>query len=418
MIRGVNHGNQPEDHERPAHYSGHHHPQSLGVLLTIAVIIILSPSAWGQGNATERQAFWDNIHTPSYLRTDIAHTPIKSQRGGTCWNFATISFLESEVLRTNEAVVSELRTNRLALDLSEYYVVYWAWVEKTREFVRVKGEGKIRQNRRGENEPTLGDGGLSHDTISFIQKYGLVPESAFAIPENSRQMTADIHAVMMDAYNNQNWNEREVIQQVRVVLDEHLMAPPQSFEWNGQTYTPRQWADEYLKFSYDDYWEITSYTDIPFYTQGELDLPDNWWDCDTYYNVPLDAYLRIINRALDRGYSVAVDTDWGDIGADWNGAGAAVMHPEMLSSLLMSQGTRQTDFEEGRTSDDHLVHAVDHRVVDGYDWYLIKNSHGTATGRQGYVWMRGDWVAMRVLAIMVHKDAIEPGIVAKFQPPN
>ncbi len=386
-------------------------------LLTLAVIIILSPSAWGQGGSAERQAFWDNIHTPSYLRTDIAHTPIKSQRGGTCWNFATISFLESEVIRTNEDVMNDLRENRQALDLAEYYIVYWAWVEKAREFVERKGEGMVSEGRRGMTV-SLHDGGLSHDTVSFIQKYGIVPESAFAIPENSEQMTREVQAVMVEADEDQNWNEREVIQQVREVLDRHLMAPPQSFEWNEQTYTPRQWADEYLKFTYDDYWEITSYTDFPFYTRGELDLPDNWWDCDTYYNVPIDAYIRIMNRALDRGYSVAVDTDWLDIGADWNGAGAAVMHPEMISPLLISQSTRQTDFVEGRTSDDHLVHAVDHRVVDGHDWYLIKNSHGTATGRQGYVWMRGDWFAMRVLAIMVHKDAIEPGIVAKFQPPN
>ncbi|MFC1529186.1 C1 family peptidase [Gemmatimonadota bacterium] len=386
-------------------------------LLTMAVILLLSPSVYGQSSAAERQAFWDGIHTPTYLRTDIAHTPIKSQRGGTCWNFATISFLESEIYRTNEAVVNDLRVNRQSLNLSEYYVVYWAWVEKARELVRVKGEGKVLETSRG-TAVSLHDGGLSHDTISFIQKYGIVPESEFTQPENSGMMTRALQAVMVQAYEDGNWNERQVIQQIREVLDEHLMAPPQSFEWNGQTYTPRQWADDYLKFDYDNYWEITSYTDFPFYTQGELDLPDNWWDCDTYYNVPLDAYIRIMNRALDRGFSVAVDTDWGDIGGDWNGAGAAVMHPEMLSPMLVSQQTRQSDFEDGRTQDDHLVHAVDHRVVDGWDWYLIKNSHGTATGRQGYVWMRSDWVAMRVLAIMVHKDAIDPGLVAKFQPPN
>ncbi len=377
-------------------------------LLTMAVIFLLGPSVYGQNSMAERQAFWDNIHTPSFLRTDIAHTSIKSQRGGTCWNFATISFLESEVYRTNEEVAAWLRENRMSLDLSEYYTVYWTWVEKAREFVRVKGEGKIVQ-RRGADTVDFGDGGLSHDTIAFVKKYGIVPESEFTQPENSGIMSREVLAVMLQAYQDKNWNERQVIQQVREVLDRHLMAPPQSFEWNDQTYTPRQWADDYLKLDYDNYWEITSYTDWPFYTQGELDLHDNWWDCDTYYNVPLEAYLRTMNRALDRGFSVAVDTDWGDMGADWNGAGAAVMHPEMISPLFIGQDTRQVDFEE---------HAVDHRVVDGWDWYLIKNSHGTATGRQGYVWMRSDWVAMRVLTIMVHKDAIEPGIVAKFQPPN
>jgi hypothetical protein len=75
---------------------------------------------------------------------------------------------------------------------------------------------------------------------------------------------------------------------------------------------------------------------------------------------------------------------------------------------------RQLDFVEGRTTDDHLVLAVDHRVVDGVDWYLIKNSHGTSSGRRGYVWIRGDWMAMRVLAYMVHPDALDPSVVDRF----
>ena len=72
------------------------------------------------------------------------------------------------------------------------------------------------------------------------------------------------------------------------------------------------------------------------------------------------------------------------------------------------------DFVEGRTTDDHLVLAVDHRVVDGVDWYLIKNSHGTSSGRRGYVWIRGDWMAMRVLAYMVHPEALDSSVLDQF----
>ena len=142
------------------------------------------------------------------------------------------------------------------------------------------------------------------------------------------------------------------------------------------------------------------------YGRGELDVPDNWWDYDGYYNVPLDDFLAITNAALDAGYSVVFDMDWGDEGASWNGAGLAVLAPGAAPEGP-DQAVRQSDLEQGRTTDDHLVLAVDHRVVDGYDWYLIKNSHGTGTGRRGYVWVRGDYMALRVLAVMVHRDAID-----------
>jgi bleomycin hydrolase len=217
----------------------------------------------------------------------------------------------------------------------------------------------------------------------------------------------------MDAWD-ETWDEEAMVGAVREVLDRHLAPPPESIEFLGRTLTPRQFADEVLAIDPDDYVEVTSYESIPFYAKGEVDVPDNWWDFDGFYNLPLDAWLRVLNRALDRGYSVAIDTDWGDMGAGWNDAGIAVIHPDMTSSLLIGQDSREADFVEHRTTDDHLVHAVDHRVVDGRDWYLIKNSHGTATGRRGYVWMRDDWVAMRVLFYMLHRDAVDPEVLGRF----
>lgn len=372
-------------------------------LLAVGVILFSPATVAAQGRQTaDMQAFFDAIHAPNWLGTDIAHTAIKQQRGGTCWDFATVSFLESEVLRTNEALKADPRAVR-QLDLSEYFVVYWAYVEKARVFVKRKGE-----NAR------VSDGGLSHDTVWLVRQYGIVPEADYKVPENYGAMSREIDGVMQAAKKEATWDEGKIVAAVREVLDRHLAPPPKTITVAGKQMTPKQYADDYLKLDYENYWEITSYTDIPLYARGELDVPDNWWDCDTYYNVPLGDYLKIMNRALDNGYSVAIDTDWGDQGAGWNTAGIAVIHPDQASPMMINADTRLQDFQEHRTTDDHLVHAVDHRVLDGQDWYLIKNSHGTGAGRRGYVWIRGDWFALRVLAIMVHKDAIDGNIVAKF----
>ena len=351
----------------------------------------------------EREAFFDDIQAPNWLGTDIVHTSIKRQSGGTCWSFATVAMLESEVLRMNEPLSEALRESRTELDLSEYYPVYWAYVEKAREFAR-----------RGGDDARFTDGGLSHDVTWLVERYGIVPESDFAVVEDYGAMRKELNAVLKQHEESGDWNEDAVAADIRVVLDRHLAPPPETIVVDGRSMTPFEYTTVYLGLEPADYWEITSYTDIPMYGRGELDVPDNWWDYDGYYNVPLDEFRRITNAALDAGYSVVFDMDWGDKGASWNGAGLAVLAPDAAPGGP-DQAVRQTDLEQGRTTDDHLVLAVDHRVVGGYDWYLIKNSHGTGSGRRGYVWVRGDYMALRVLAVMVHRDALDPELAGKFE---
>ncbi|MCK5482264.1 MAG: hypothetical protein KAJ13_01125, partial [Gemmatimonadetes bacterium] len=256
--------------------------------------------------------------------------------------------------------------------------------------------------------------GLSHDVTWVVETYGIVPESDYVVVEDYGAMRTELNAVLERHAESGDWSEDAVVAEIREVLDRHLAPPPETITVDGREMTPIEYATDYLALDPGSYWEVSSYTDFPFYARGELDIPDNWWDYDGYYNVPLDAWIRTINRALDGGYPVVIDTDWGDMGASWNGAGLAVMHPVMMPGYLINQDTRQSDFAEGRTTDDHLVLAVDHRVVNGEDWYLIKNSHGTGSGRRGYVWIRGDWMAMRVLAYMVHVDAVDSSITGRF----
>jgi len=375
-------------------------------LAAATVAILLSPTlatAQRATDAADRQAFFDGIQAPNWLGTDIAHTSIKRQRGGSCWSFSTVAFLESEVLRTNLEVMAALKEAKVELDLSDYYVVYWAYVEKAREYAQRKGE-----------DARFTDGGLSHDVTWLVEKYGIVPESDYVVVEDYGAMRTELNDVLERHAESGDWSEDAVVAEIREVLDRHLAPPPETITVDGREMTPIEYATDYLALDPGSYWEVSSYTDFPFYARGELDIPDNWWDYDGYYNVPLDAWIRTINRALDAGYPVVIDTDWGDMGASWNGAGLAVMHPVMMPGYLINQDTRQSDFAEGRTTDDHLVLAVDHRVVNGEDWYLIKNSHGTSSGRRGYVWIRGDWMAMRVLAYMVHVDAVDSSITGQF----
>ena len=36
----------------------------------------------------------------------------------------------------------------------------------------------------------------------------------------------------------------------------------------------------------------------PFYTKAEYDVPDNWWNDATYYNVPVNEFMDALKMAL------------------------------------------------------------------------------------------------------------------------
>ena len=92
------------------------------------------------------------------VETEVKRTPVKNQyRTGTCWCFATISYLESELLRTGKGEV----------DLSEMYVVRHTYPQKAINYIRLHGKANHSQ------------GGQSHDVINAIKRAGLVPESVY-----------------------------------------------------------------------------------------------------------------------------------------------------------------------------------------------------------------------------------------------
>ncbi|MGK0285119.1 MAG: bleomycin hydrolase, partial [Salibacteraceae bacterium] len=97
-----------------------------------------------------------------YLFTNkivIASTPIKNQQNtGTCWSYCTTSFIESELIRMGKPEI----------DLSEMFNVRMTYVEKAKNYYLRQGKSQF------------GEGGLSHDVMQSISKYGLVPESAYS----------------------------------------------------------------------------------------------------------------------------------------------------------------------------------------------------------------------------------------------
>ena len=123
-----------------------------------------------------------------------------------------------------------------------------------------------------------------------------------------------------------------------------------------------------------------------------------------------------IQHAVQAGYTVALGGDTSEPGYD--GFEDAAIVPDFdVPQTHINQSARELRFVNRSTTDDHAIHLVGHTVVGNRDWFLIKDSaRGCRHGKcKGYYFYRDDYVRLKMLTFLVHKDALTD-VTAKFKP--
>jgi aminopeptidase C len=226
------------------------------------------------------------------------------------------------------------------------------------------------------------------------------------------------------------------------ILDAYLGKCPETFVYEGKTYTPKQFAES-LGINWDDYVSITSYTHHPFYTAFPVEVQDNWrWDRS--YNVPMDEMMRIIDNALDKGYTIAWGGDVSEEGFTRKGLGIAydtkavqslagsdaarwlkLSSTEKKSKLdslgvnapeiVPTQEMRQEGFDNWELTDDHGMHIYGlAKDQNGKEYYMVKNSWGEYGDYKGTWYMTKAFVAAKTMDYLVNKNAIPKDIRKKL----
>jgi len=86
-----------------------------------------------------------------------------------------------------------------------------------------------------------------------------------------------------------------------------------------------------------------------------------------------------------------------------------------LPSSHIDHSSREYRFANGTTSDDHAVHCVGYLEQTKGNWFLIKDSWENAYWgpAKGYFFYQDDYVRLKALMFMVHKDAAKE-VLEKF----
>lgn len=348
------------------------------------------------------------------IEKEIKNTEVKNQcNTSTCWSFSTLSFLESEMLKSGKP----------AVNLSEMFIVRHVYLQKAERYIRMHGH------------TNMGPGGAFHDVTNVIRQYGIVPEDVYpGNPEvenkhDHSELDVSLKAFLDGVLKNDTKITGKWRQAVNGILDAYLGKLPEKFDFQGKSFSPKSFS-EFMGINPDNYLEISSFTHHPAYKSFVLEVPDNWsWS--SVYNVSLKDMAEIADYSLTNNYSVAWAADVSEKGFSFKNSLAIVPVKEDATiadlekdSVFLKPGPertitpelRQAAFDDYATQDDHGMHLMGMaKDQTGKRFYIVKNSWGSERNfAKGYFYCSQAYYLFKTTSIMVHKNGVPKAILAKL----
>ena len=400
-------------------------------IYSIAAMIACVTTAMAQPAATAEKT--DSVNKNKPVFTVIKENPITSvknqARSGTCWNYSTLSFFEAEILKKKNKTY----------DLCEMFVCNKNYMDRAVVKVRMHGDAQFSQ------------GGSAYDVLYVLKTYGICPEEAMPAPGTMYGDTLnnfnEFFGVMEPYVEAVAKSEAKTITPtwkngLQGILDAYLGKCPETFRYEGKTYTPTQFAQS-LGLDWNDYVTITSYTHHPFYTAFPVEVQDNWRQPHSW-NLPMDEMAAVIDNAIMNGYTVAWGGDVSESGFTRNGLALLIDEkaPQGLEGsdmakwlkltaaekkdkikeagvtvkeLTPSQEQRQKEYDNWTLTDDHgmLIYGIA-KDQTGREYYMVKNSWGTDNKYKGTWYMSKNFIIAKTMDYMVNKNAIPKDIRKKL----
>ncbi|MDR1516599.1 MAG: aminopeptidase [Dysgonamonadaceae bacterium] len=368
-----------------------------------------------------------------YSFTTVKENPITSVKNqsssGTCWSFSGIGFLESELIRMGKGTY----------DLSEMFIIRKNFEDKAKKYIRTNGHLNFAA------------GGSFADVFEAMNDYGLIPDADY----RGLNYGTDIHkhgemdnalsAYVKSIRENKNGTLSTAwYRGFQGIVDAYLGQVPETFTYNGKSYTPASFRDM-LGLKASDYVSLTSFNHYPFYKTFIIEVPDNWRWAESY-NLPLDELIQVIDNALEKGYTVAWASDVSEMGFTRDGIGIVpdenapenagsdqarwlglsvnernsqlqtkIYKGENIAEKNVTQEMRQTAYDNYQTTDDHgmLIYGIANDQY-GKKYYMVKNSWGETGKYKGLWYVSEAFVRYKTLNLAVNKQALPKNISSKL----
>jgi len=333
-------------------------------------------------------------------------SPYKSQdETSLCAVFSDISFLESELHRLG----------REDIELSTMYVAYNLYIEKTLRRIRLRGRVDFDF-----------DGYFNYDAFEMIKKYGIVPSSDYTGLLNSEKVHNHYkfykemyeYIEKIEKYGREGkltskWKDGELISpwlnNFKKILDKNMGELPASTEYNDKVMTPIEFSENILNIPFNDYIKITSYSYLEFDKPGELLVNGNWLHKKDFYNIKLDEYIKLIDYAINNGFTLTGDFHITEESYRGN-LGYADFEIDSNNTII-DQDTRDNLYENWKTTDVHNVQIIGiAKDKAGKKYYKIKDSSYKKHFPNSPIYFSENYFRARVLSVLLHKAGIPSNI--------
>lgn len=357
----------------------------------------------------------DAYHFTTVVSAEV--TPVENQASsGTCWSYSSNSFMESEMIKNGGP----------AIHLSKMYSARKVYEEKADTYVRMHGN------------LDYGDGGEAHDVVNMFAKYGAMPEENYTglnygtTKNQLGEMQAVLKGMLEAVVKAPNRGTLTPVWKnaFSAVLDAYLGPVPETFTYNGKSYTAQSFAKDVVKLDPKDYVEFISETNEPYWQKAVMMVSDNW-AFQRDWNIPMEDMIGIIDNAVKNGYTVAWGGDVSEPSFSWkNGIAYVPVTPASdltkedkadlftgpKPEMTITPELRQQAFDNYTTGDDHGMQITGiAKDQNGTEWYIVKNSWGTSNDHEGYLYMSKNYVRYKTTAFMVNSKAIPSDILKKLK---
>lgn len=331
----------------------------------------------------------------------IQTSGIKNQyNSNACWSFSSTSFLEAELKRMYN----------LDIVLSPMYFIYYNYVFQAENYLDKNGNTRFSP------------GGLAFHALDVYDKFGFVPtddyDANFSAERYDYQNVFFPIKSVLDSALKESYNKNEVLALVKEILDNKIAPIPDGVGYNDKVFEPKEFADKIGKLNIKDYYGFTSYKDFELYKKCNLPVPANWKN-ETYYNIPLEEFIALVNYAIENGFTLLWDGDVSEYPIITNqGVDFKVEKVDLFqypNDTLITDELRQLTFNDKSTTEDHNSHIVG-IATDKNDnkYYILKDSNGQDNFAKGFIYISENYLALKTISLIVHKDGVPDKIKSKL----
>lgn len=346
------------------------------IIAFLAIVLIASCNYKRDSDHQQSEYQIDNL--PASVKL-INTTPIKDQgESELCWAYGMLATIESEHIMKGDSV-----------NLSVAYVARMMLQEQALEYYFAQGKKDISLR------------GTASMLIHYIDKYGAQPYDSYEDPKhvNYKVLCRKVQK-LCDGAISQKTGIDKLKEDLNNLFDAEIgYMPAKAVHMLGAEYTPQEFAHSVCYP--EEYVSLTSFSHHPFREYFALEVPDNRMH-DAFLNLPLDEMMLHIQKAVEKGHPVCWEGDISEPGFQTPKKNYVDVRP---AERPVTQLSRQKEFEQLRTTDDHVMEIIGSFVEDKQRYYVCRNSWGKNWGNKGLIYLSEDYIKLKTIAVYMSEDA-------------